>query len=335
MTNEPRLPIEIAKHLADERAPRHPGCGGRGYYRSFDTDYDCGGCPSCNWAERLGYVIADAAKLTAGAALRARYETAIVAYDALRLIGRAVASALAPGAAVQRFLIGVVAEWNTVRKGRWYQVDGKRGNAKKVHGKIGLCVGVYAEERRSQYNTWSYGTTTKAALKIADPDRKFIDGREKLVYVTIGNLEPVTEPAHESVARLERDAVQVRRLIGRPAFPAHLAGGRGAIGCIVAGPHTGKAGKVFWYAEKKKDDPRVGVRLCTCKKRCTCEVAWCSARDVVPAKPVPAPTAVAVNGDLVEISCAEVAEQQALALGQAGFEDEARAWYVAGKETRA
>ena len=322
MTNEPRTPSEIAKHLAAERGPRHPGCAGRGYYRSFDTDYDCGGCAACDWAKRLGYVIADAATLTAGGDLRVRCETAITAYETLRAIGRAVAAAIAPGDAVQSFVLGAVAEWNMVRKGRWYRVAGKRGNASKVHGAIGLCVGVYVDERRSAYGTWSNGTTTKAALKI--------DGQEKLAYVTIANLEPVAEPQSAGAARLERGAAQIRRSIERPAFPAHLVGKRGttSTGCIVAGPHCGKSGKVFWYGEKKQGDPRVGVKLCTCSKRCTCEVAWCSARDVVPAVPAPAPASITVDGDVIEIGCDEVAEQQALALGQAGFCDEARAWFA-------
>ena len=324
MTNEPRTPNEIAKHLADERAPRSPGCAGRGYYRSFDTDYDCGGCASCDWSKRLGFMIADAAKLTAGTALRARCETALAAYTVLCAIGRAVASALAPGAAVQNFVLGAVREWNEVRKGRWYQVSGKRGNARKVHGMIGLCMGVYTEERRSQYNTWSYGTTTKAALKI-EGHEQLVD---KLVYVTVANLEPVAEPESARVARVDHETAKVRRSIERPAFPAHLAGRRGATGCIVAGPHTGKAGKVFWYAEKK-GEPRVGVKLCSCAKRCTCEVAWCSARDVVPANPAPAPVTITLDEGSVEISLQEVAEQQALALGRAGFADEARAWFEA------
>jgi hypothetical protein len=275
MTNEPRTPSEIVKHLSAERAPRTPGCGGRGYYRNFDTDYDCGGCPSCDWASRLGYVIADAATLDFGAALRARCETALVAYTALCAIGRAMASALAIGAAVQAFVIGATAAWNTVGKGRWYRVEGKRGNAKKVHGAIGQCMGVYTEDRTSRYGSYSYGTTTKAALKI--------DGHDKLVYVTIANLEPVTEPEDMRAARIEREAQKALERAARPAFPARLAGKSGATGNIVSGPHTGKAGKVFWYGEKA-GGPRVGVKLCACSKRCSCQVAWCSAHDVVVAE---------------------------------------------------
>ena len=275
MDKTPTTPSEIAAYLASERAFYSGGCGGRGYYASFDTDYDCYGCPSCNWTHRLGYAITKAASLTAAEPLRARCETALAAYTALRAIGQTIAAALSIGAAVQAFVLGATAAWNEVRKGRWYRVDGKRGNAKKVHGAIGQCMGVYTEDRVSRYGSYSYGKTTKAALKI--------DGHEKLVYVTIANLEPVTEPEGARAARAEREAQKALERAARPAFPARLAGKSGATGRIVSGPHTGKAGKVFWYGEKA-GGPRVGVKLCSCTRRCTCQVAWCSAHDVVPAE---------------------------------------------------
>ena len=40
MDKTPTTPSEIAKYLASERAFYSGGCGGRGYYASFDTDYD-------------------------------------------------------------------------------------------------------------------------------------------------------------------------------------------------------------------------------------------------------------------------------------------------------
>ena len=278
MDKTPTTPSEIVKYLASERAFYSGGCGGRGYYASFDTDYDCYGCPSCNWTHRLGYAIAMAASLTAAEPQRARCQTALTAYTALCAIGKTIAAALSIGAAVQAFVLGATAAWNEVRKGRWYKVEGKRGNAKKVHGAIGQCMGIYTEERTSRYGSYSYGKTTKAALKI--------DGHEKLVYVTIANLEPVTEPEGAREARIERDTAKARAQAERtvrPAFPARLAGRSGAIGRIIFGQHAGKAGKVFWYGEKA-DGPRVGVKLCSCTKRCACQVAWVSAHDVVPAE---------------------------------------------------
>ena len=272
MDKTPTTPSEIATYLASERAFYSGGCGGRGYYASFDTDYDCYGCPSCNWTHRLGYAIATAASLTAAEPLRARCETALAAYTALRTIGQMIAAALSIGAAFQAFVLGATAAWNEVRKGRWYRVDGKRGNAKKVHGAIGQCMGVYSEERTSRYGSFSYGKTTKAALKI--------DGHEKLVYVTIANLQPVTEPEGAREAREAAKARAQAERVVRPAFPARLAGKSGAIGRIVFGQHAGKAGKVFWYGEKE-GGPRVGVKLCSCTRRCACQVAWVSAHDVV------------------------------------------------------
>lgn len=271
MTNEPRTPSEIATYLASERAFYSGGCGGRRYYASFDTDYDCYGCPSCDWTHRLGYAIAQAASLTVAEPLRVRCQTALAAYTALCAIGQTVAAALAIGGAVQAFVLGAASVWNTVRKGRWYRVLGKRGNAKKVHGAVGQCMGVYTEPRVSRYGSYSYGKTTKAALKI--------DGHDKLVYVTIANLEPAAEPDEACAARIDREAAKA----ARPAFPARLAGKGGVTGHIVFGPHAGKAGKVFWYGEKA-GGARVGVKLCSCSKRCSCQVAWCSAHDVVPAE---------------------------------------------------
>lgn len=322
ITNGTAHPNEIRDYLREEREAYRGGCGGRGYYHHFDTDYDCGGCAACDRFVRIGRNLAQIGKLQSTEELRARLEVALVAYEALQAIGKAIAAALAPGARVQAFIMGAVAEWKTVRKGRWYEVTGKRGNAKLVQGKIGQCMGVYTEERRSMYGTWSYGSTTKAALKI--------EGQEKLAYVTVGNLEPVTEPADAERARMEREAAAQRKAIERPAFPAHCAGRHGVRGCIVDGVHRGKSGKVFWHGVKN-GEPRVGVKLCACKKRCSCEVAWCSARDVVTAHASPMATAVATPTGIVEISAMEIAEMQALALARAGFEAEAAAWFAAMK----
>jgi hypothetical protein len=259
MTNAPRTPAEIESFLKAARAPYSGGCGGRGYFWVHDTDYPCGGCAECSSLHRLGHALATAGRLAATAELRASCEIALSAYSALRAIGNAVAAALSPGKAFQQFVEGAVAEWSTVRKGRWYCVEGKRGNAKKVHGAVGRCMGVYKDERVSRYGTYSYGTTTKAALKI--------------------------EPSEARAARVDRETAKAREaaeVAKRPAFPAHLAGRNGAKGSIIAGPFSGKVGKVFWYGEKN-GGPRVGVKLCACSKRCSCQVAWCSAHDVVPA----------------------------------------------------
>jgi hypothetical protein len=277
MTNAPTTPAEIESFLKASRTSTVHGCGGSGWYWVFDTDYPCGGCAQCSSLHSLGHALATAGRLTAEEELRASCEIALAAYSALRAIGAAIAAALSPGKAVQQFVEGATAEWNTVRKGRYYTVAGKRGNAKKVHGAIGRCMGIYAEERVSRYGSYSYGTTTKAALKI--------EGHEKLVYVTVGNLEPVVEPADARAAREAREAAKAREAAiqaARPAFPAHLAGRHGATGNIIAGPFSGKTGKVFWYGVKA-GGARVGVKLCSCSKRCSCQVAWCSAHDVVPA----------------------------------------------------
>ena len=61
-----------------------------------------------------------------------------------------------------------------------------------------------------------------------------------------------------------------------PVFSGR-AGRNGDIGYIHTGPHAGKSGVVFWQAPDKS---RVGVKACTCTRRCDHEPMWCNARDV-------------------------------------------------------
>jgi hypothetical protein len=61
------------------------------------------------------------------------------------------------------------------------------------------------------------------------------------------------------------------------AEPATFSGRNGDVGYIQAGPHAGKSGVVFWQAPDKR---RLGIRSCTCNRRCGHEPLWCDARDV-------------------------------------------------------
>ena len=64
-----------------------------------------------------------------------------------------------------------------------------------------------------------------------------------------------------------------------------FAGRKGDMGYIQAGPHAGKSGVVFWEAPDKR---RLGIRSCTCNRRCGHEPLWCDARDVSTARDVSA-----------------------------------------------
>jgi hypothetical protein len=62
----------------------------------------------------------------------------------------------------------------------------------------------------------------------------------------------------------------------KAAAPA-FAGRKGDVGYIQAGPHIGKSGVVFW---ESPDKHRLGIRSCTCNRRCGHEPLWCDARHV-------------------------------------------------------
>ena len=64
-----------------------------------------------------------------------------------------------------------------------------------------------------------------------------------------------------------------------------FAGRKGDVGYIQAGPHAGKSGVVFWEAPDKR---RLGLRSCSCNRRCGHEPLWCDARDVSAAREVSA-----------------------------------------------
>lgn len=317
--DELNAPAGIRSHLAAERASYEGGCKGRGYYAHFDTDYDCRGCRGCSTWKRLGGNLADAGKLAAGADLRATLEPALAAAEALAAIGRAVKVALTPGLALESLMMFGAYAWGEVVKGRWYRVDGKRGNARKWHGMLGLVKWIGTEERRSAYGTWSYGSTTRAGLQIAGQN----DG--KLCYVSVGNLTPVPEPTTEKAARVERETTKEDRAARESVRPTFV-GGKGA-GLIVAGEHVGKRGSVFWRGTGKGGEP-LGVKFCACKRRCQCEVAWCSPRDVVNAAPVRLDDIETknVDGDEIVVDADAQLEMIVTALVTAGFDVEAQAW---------
>ena len=92
-------------------------------------------------------------------------------------------------------------------------------------------------------------------MRAIDPDGEFTIERAALVLDETPKQKPVAPV---------------------PVF-AGRAGRNGDIGYIHAGPHAGKSGVVFWQAPDKS---RVGVKSCTCTRRCDHEPMWCNARDV-------------------------------------------------------
>ena len=64
-----------------------------------------------------------------------------------------------------------------------------------------------------------------------------------------------------------------------PVYPlfSGRVGRDGDVGYIHAGQYVGKSGVVFWQSPDKS---RIGLRACSCKRRCSHEPMWCNARDV-------------------------------------------------------
>lgn len=317
-----REPIKVENKIA-ARLPSNRDCfGGTCYDSLWDRHYKCRGCRNCPDAVRaahgVGAFVHGMASLGDVDALRG--------LRGLESVGRAVAAALSPGLALTRMIAGAVELWNQVLKGRWYRISGKRGNAKNHCGKVGQVAWIGEIERRSQYGTWSYGSTTRVGLRVA--------GEEKLVYVSAPNLEPVAEPTSARAAREEVEARKEEKKARdsvRPTFPAALvlrgksknqSRRAASVGCIVAGPHSGKRGEVFWMGDRTGKGLRVGVRIGEGRE----DVAWVDARDVVPAADARAYLGTLTDAAGVEVSVEEQVEGYVIALGAAGFDDAALAW---------
>ncbi len=288
-------------------------CNGSGYNWHFDCDYPCGGCLKCRPAGGPAWYVGAALWKLAHSEAHAALAVALDGFAALAAIGRAVANAGAVGASVALFVGGAVAEWNTVRKGRWYKVTGKRGKAKEFFGLVGECTWMgEVESGRPRPIGWrgSWNTTTTLRAGIAR------EGFDKPAYVPASCLSPVETPAAAKVVKAAKELELARKAV-RPAFAGRV-GKRGDTGLIVEGKFAGKSGKVFW---KSPDGKRVGVDIGAS------EPAWCSANDVV---------AVAARfnpGNSFEERDAALAGAEAcmLALAAAGFDKAAEKYGALAK----
>lgn len=282
-------------------------CSGSGYVRGFDDDWPCGGCAKCapraTWAWAMGVALWKLAHYEK----HAEFAAALAGFEALAALGRAVAEAGEVGASIALFLGDTVAEHNTVRKGRWYKVTGKRGKAKEFFGLAGECVWVGEVEsgpaRPSHWRgSWTRSTTLRAKIVPAGGEGV---GEKGGFYVPASCLSPVTPPPG-AVEKMKAKELELARKAVRPAFNGRT-GKRGDKGLIVEGKYAGKSGTVFW---KSPDGKRVGVDVGAS------EPAWCSAHDVV------APASRFNVGYSVTERDAAVAGAEAcmLALAAAGFD---------------
>lgn len=232
-------------------------------------------------------------------------EAALAAYAALASIGRAVSAAA-------ELTADNWTTWDAPRKGAWYRVTGKRGNAKQAHGLVGRCV--YVGDVLNRYQTIVVGK--RLGLVPA--------GSEIAVWVSAKQctrvLPPVAAIQATELARAERATT----ILARPAFAGNvknkISRSRGDDVIILEGPHRGARGEVFWRGPDNKNpiqgEFRVGV------KTVDGETVWCGARDVAgPADGYPQPT-----NDVDRALMFKQAETMLFLLDSMGFGVEAAAW---------
>lgn len=265
-------PAWVAECIATPTQSQDVGCGGKGYHWVYDTDYPCSGCGGCKPERaRIGWVVGAFFWALATGAERQRLEPGVIAMRALASIGRAIESALSPGAGVGAFCGAAQTEWEAVRKGRWYRVTSRRGNAAAHLGLEAEVVGIYENERRSRYNTWSYGSTTRVGLRP-------LGHQGQLIYVNANALSPIPTPETVIVARKSSYLLKAERDELRK-----YDGAKGDTAYVIDGPYKGKVGRVIWVGITQRG-PKAGAHRVGINIGQT-DPIWCDACDVSADKP--------------------------------------------------
>jgi hypothetical protein len=199
----------------------------------------------------------------------------VAGYDMLARIGRQIAAIGAVPAAIATFVRAAVAIDAKPIKGYWYRVEGKRGKAKAHQGLEGECTWIgessYAQERpRGWRGNWNGRTSTTLRAAILPT------GAEKPTYVPASSLTRIPTPASGADRTAKRDLAKAVRHV-RPNYYGRT-GRKADVGYVVAGPHKGVTGQVFWtkIIDVLGDDGRVGVKTSR-----DAEPLWIAARDVV------------------------------------------------------
>lgn len=281
--NEMTRPLTLTEVEVEERygTKTIPGWCNNGTVQVMSDVWEsCKGCASCHRIDSVwSSYCAGARKDMNGKALRAAwsfgrmvwlaarveitlpYARANDAFAALGRIGQAVTAALAPGLAIATMFQNAIVCWNTVAEGCWYRVSGGRGTAAK-------CKGFEGQLTRLYKNDYGYGTLTLRA--------KLVDASGATHTVAATQLERIAGPT--TLAETPKQKVDTARAayLARPVYAGRV-GRNGDVGCVHSGPHAGKSGIVFWQAADKS---RVGLKSCSCTRRCDHEPMWCNARDV-------------------------------------------------------
>jgi len=274
-----QLPITLTELEIEERygAKSIPRWCRNGYVQIFSDDSRlCEGCGNCrtldstwsSWSSggdrhelngkalRAAWSFGRMMWLAARVEVMTPYARALEAFNALGRIGQAIAAALSPGLGLGVMAATAKKIWNTPTEGGWYRVVGGRGAASKCKGFVGQLVRVFSDS--------DYGTLR---AKLVSPS-----GDVRTVAVTQIERIPAPAIATTETPKAKADAEKAAYL-ARPVF----SGRKGDLGIIHSGQHAGNSGVVFW---KSDDGNRLGVKSCSCKRRCDHAVMWCNARDV-------------------------------------------------------
>lgn len=251
-------------NLADDikiRTPPVRDCYG-GYVRHWDTDYPCPGCAKCRPDSLNAWAVGAFVWHVANASAHHETRQALTGLESLARIGLAVESALMPGLSIQMFVEDCTHAYNVVRKGNWYRVSGRRGNARNALGVEGECVWVGDAVAGAAYGR-ELRTYTRVGLQPRPP--------MTVVWLSAGQIERIPTPPDAALVQLLRSSYK------------KFDGKKGDYAYYIEGPNHGRHGRVFWIG---KD--RLGL-----KDHKTGEALWGRALDCSADKPA------SIDNDLV------------------------------------
>jgi len=248
----------------------------RAGYCNMSADYDCN-CSKCSALTRAHWFIGAFIWSIATAAARAEVETALGGLKGLATMGWAIEAALAPGQTLRALALWAGDAWGSSNgdlKGSYFRVVGKRGNAAKHVGKVGMVKWVGESDGGPRWAPRAH--SIRLGLQI--------EGEAKLVYVTHAQCERLPTPPEVKMARLETKIVSEAIATLRPKWEGTVPKksskesrakwlGRCPIAYIISGREAGKVGSVFWVGADKKtgEMTRLGIE---CK-----DIVWVSAYD--------------------------------------------------------
>lgn len=261
---------------------------------SWDSEYPCGGCARCNNAgARIGFGVSAFVWQAATLATREALAAGVAAMHALASIGAAVQAALSPGAGVGSLVAFATAAWNEVIKGRWYRVAGKRGRAAEHAGLVGRAAWVGESTYGGYYDRRAGRVGGRTSLRVG----LAVEGREGLVYVGAGQVEPIVEPAPARAARIEAEAAKAERA---KQHVDTFRGGRGTFAYVVAGEHRGKSGAVVFNGPTRRGE-RVAIAPGVSKLprgRYDGPVVWCAPVEVAADMPAECGTELQIHVEI-------------------------------------